>query len=162
MTGAGGDSAAPDVVPPVEEEVLTGGAAVPMEVVRPVVDDAVVILSRSVISPLSLGPDRVGPERDPPAAVGEAVNLLSFVSQLESEVFSVFDRHRELAAAAHWRSSSVPVVWLFVDFEMFLVGTGFGAVQAQALWDRWMGTVSRDRIYRANTICVGLHDLPRD
>ena len=112
-----------------------------MDVVPPVDEDA-------VMPPLCVGPDRVGPDRDPPSAGGEAWNALLFVAELESEVVSVFDRHRELAAAAYWRSSSA--------------GTGFGQVQAQALWDRWMRIVSGDRIYRGCKICVALHELPRD
>jgi hypothetical protein len=110
-------------------------------------------------------PVRWGLDRDsrgPTRAGGEAWNALLFVANLESEVVSLFDRHRELAAAAYCRSSSAPVVWLFVDFDMFLSGTGFDIGQAKALWERWMRIVSVDRIRGGCKICVALHELPMD
>ena len=136
--------------------VVTGGAAVAMDVVPPVEEE--------VVTPPSArcGPDRVGLDCDPPSAGGEAWNSLLFVANLESEMLSLFHRHRDVAAAAYCRSSSAAVVWLFVDFEMFVSATGLNIVQAQALWDRWNLIVSVDRIYRGSKICVPLHELLRD
>ena len=129
-----------------------GGDAAAMDVGPSVVEDAV--------DPSSVC---VGPDRDPPTPerVIEGWNALFFVDNLESEVVSLFDRHRELAAAAYCRSSSAPVVYLFVDFDMFHAGTGFDMLQSSVLWDRWMGIVSPDRIWRGCRICVALHELPR-
>ena len=139
---------------PVASEVGAGGVAAAMDVVPPVVE--------AVVTPPSV---RWGSENDsrcPTRAGGEAWNALLFVANLESEVVSLFDRHRELAAAAYCRSASAPVVWLFVDFDMFHSGTGFDIGQARALWERWMRIVSLDRIRGGNKICVALHELPRD
>ena len=139
---------------PVASKVGAGRDAAAMDVVPPVVEEA-------VTPPLV----RMGPDRDlcaPLRAGGEAWNALLFVANLESEVVSLFDRHRELAAESYCCSSSAPVVWLFVDFDMFLSGTGFDIVHAQALWDRWMRIVSVDRIWRGCKICVALHELPME
>jgi hypothetical protein len=125
-----------------------------MDVVPPVVEE--------VVTPLSV---RCGLDRDSRGSTragGEAWDSVLFVANLESEVVSLFDRHRQLAAASYCRSASAPVVWLFVDFDMFVSGTGFPIGQAQVLWERWMRIVSGDRIYRGCKICVALHELPRD
>ena len=138
---------------PVASEVGAGGAAAAMDVVPPVVEEVV------TPPPVRWGPDH--DSRGPTRAGGEAWNAILFVANLESEVVSLFDRHRELAAAAYCRSSSAPVVWLFVDFDMFHSGTGFDIGQARALWERWMRIVSLDRIRGGCKICVALHELPR-
>ena len=135
------------------------GDAAAMEVVPSVVEESV--------TPLSLC---VGPDRDPPSPerVIEAWDALFFVDNLETEVASLFQTHRELAAAAHCRPPSAPVVLLYVDFDMFHHSSGFEILKAAALWDRWMGIVSPDRLFthsgrgRGTKICVVLRELPRD
>ena len=134
--------------------VVTGGAAVAMDVVPPVDEE--------VVTPLSVRCGLARDSRGSTRAGGEAWNSLLFVANLESEVVSLFDRHRQLAAASYCRSASAPVVWLFVDLDMFVSGTGFPLGQAQVLWERWMRIVSVDRIYRGSKICVPLHELLRD
>ena len=91
----------------------------------------------------------------------EAWNTLFYLSNVEREVLSVFRKHRKIAADVAC-SSAEPCVWLFVDVEMFLKATGFEYGQATVLWDRWMRTVSVERIWGGCKIVVAIDELPRD
>ena len=155
VLGAGGAGGWSSGAFSVAAEVGAGGGDGVSDALAPVVEDP--------FDDAGAGCDLAFASRRSIVANDEAWNALLCLANVESEVVSLFRKHRETAAAAYVRSSAEPVVWLFVDFDMFESGTGFESGQATALWDRWRRIVSSDRIWaRGSKIVVALDELRRD